>query len=70
MRELPPADLVAGVKRSGVYAKGLWVRLNGGGNAGLGDALPLELPKPVSSKVGFHRTFADIQKISCAIIAS
>lgn len=42
---------MAGVKRSGVYAKGLWIRLNGGGKAGLNDALPLELPKPVSSKV-------------------
>lgn len=52
VRELPPADLVAGVRRSGAYAKGLWVRLNGGGKAGLDDALPLELPKPVSSKVG------------------
>jgi hypothetical protein len=47
-----PADVLAGVKRSASYAKGLWVRLNGGGRSGnRQEPLPAELPVPVSTKV-------------------
>jgi len=51
VRELPPGYLLSGVKRGAGYAKGLWVRLNGGGRSGnRNEPLPAELPIPVSTK--------------------
>ena len=52
VRELPPGYLLSGVRRGAGYAKGLWVRLNGGGRPGnRQEPLPAELPVPVSTKV-------------------
>ena len=65
VRELPPGDLLAGLKGSAGYAQGLWVRLNGGGKSSAADALPIELPKPKSSKV--RAMTADLHQLRNAL---
>lgn len=63
MRELPPRDVLAGVRRGASYARGVWERLNGGGGGGREGGrlrLPDFLPLPSATKVGPPRLCAAV----------
>jgi len=63
VRQLPPRDVLAGVRQGAAYARGVWVRLNGGGKTGDGFLrLPEGLPIPTSTKA---RNFSALSLWQC-----
>mmetsp|Transcript_20484 Transcript_20484/g.61660 ORF Transcript_20484/g.61660 Transcript_20484/m.61660 type:complete len:811 (-) Transcript_20484:440-2872(-) len=60
VREIPPQDLLAGVRKSASYARGVWVRLNGGGKGSGGLRLPDGIPLPPTTKEGQPKRIAEL----------
>lgn len=60
VRELPPQDLLDGVRRGAAYAQGVWVRLNGGGKDASELRLPEGLTVPAGTKDAQQRRINDL----------
>lgn len=65
-RATPVSTVVGGLSSGAAYAKGLWVRLNGGGRRGGGNAasgpLPYQLPAPVATRAQRAAAIAALSK--------
>lgn len=65
-RATPVTALAEGLSSSAAYAKGLWVRLNGGGRRGgfhsNAQGLPSDLPAPVSSRASRTASIAQLSR--------
>ncbi|KAK9908964.1 hypothetical protein WJX75_005261 [Coccomyxa subellipsoidea] len=65
-RATPVSTVVGGLSSGAAYAKGLWVRLNGGGRRGGGNVasgpLPYQLPAPVATRAQRAAAIAALSK--------